>query len=55
MPQSEKLPSSSWLLTITGHQKCDEDGMLIVVEMIRKAYPTLDVSFMSGDLALKRI
>lgn len=42
-------------LIITGHQKSEEAGMLTVVEMLRKAYPDLQVEFIASPLAVQRI
>ncbi|MCR8630203.1 Nif3-like dinuclear metal center hexameric protein [Paenibacillus radicis (ex Xue et al. 2023)] len=42
-------------LIITGHQNSEEAGMLTVVEMVREAFPELQVDFIASLLAVKRI
>ncbi|MBW7458401.1 transcriptional regulator, partial [Paenibacillus sepulcri] len=42
-------------LIITGHQKSEEAGMLTVVEMLREAFPELQIAFMESTLAVQRI
>mgnify|MGYP000132649415 CR=1 FL=1 len=42
-------------LIITGHQKSEEAGMLTVVEIIREAYPSLQVEFIATPIAVQRI
>lgn len=42
-------------LIITGHQNSEEAGMLTVVEMVREAFPDLQVDFIASPLAVQRI
>ncbi|NOU91959.1 transcriptional regulator [Paenibacillus sp. LMG 31456] len=42
-------------LIITGHQNSEEAGMLTVVELMREAFPDLQVDFIASPLAVKRI
>ncbi|CAN7609197.1 Nif3-like dinuclear metal center hexameric protein [Paenibacillus sp. LjRoot56] len=42
-------------LIVTGHQKSEEAGMQTVVEMLREAFPEVQVAFMECPLAVQRI
>ncbi|CAG7649422.1 hypothetical protein PAESOLCIP111_05864 [Paenibacillus solanacearum] len=42
-------------LIITGHQKSEEAGMFTVVELIREAFPELQVDFIASPLAVTRL
>ncbi|RKN85115.1 Nif3-like dinuclear metal center hexameric protein [Paenibacillus ginsengarvi] len=42
-------------LIVTGHQISEEAGMLTVVEMVREAFPDLQVDLIASPLAVKNI
>ncbi|NOU67726.1 transcriptional regulator [Paenibacillus sp. LMG 31461] len=42
-------------LIVTGHQKSEEAGMQTVVEMVREAFPEVQVTFIECPLAVQRI
>lgn len=42
-------------LIITGHQKSEEAGMITVVEILRRAFPDLQVLLIENSLAVSRI
>ncbi|MDF2725587.1 MAG: hypothetical protein K0Q59_5264, partial [Paenibacillus sp.] len=42
-------------LIITGHQKSEEAGMITVLEMLREAFPDLQVDFIASPVAVRRV
>ncbi|QHW34072.1 transcriptional regulator [Paenibacillus rhizovicinus] len=42
-------------LLVIGHQKSEESGMTVVVEMLREAFPEVEVVFMESSPAVKRV